>query len=183
MKKKFDVFLSHNSRDKPAVLQLAEALRASGIRVWLDAWELVPGQPWQEAIEEVIERTKAAVVLVGRDGLGPWEIPEMRGCLQEYVRRRLPVIPVLMPGTSSKIDLPLFLRSFTWVDLRSGVNKEGLNRLIWGITGKKEKTALSEAASVAIQRMEDVPVVAFHAHWHKRFHSRWHSRGVSWCFR
>jgi molybdate-binding protein len=29
----FDVFLSHNSKDKPAVRQIAEALRDRGLRV------------------------------------------------------------------------------------------------------------------------------------------------------
>src|SRR4051794_14128722 len=36
----FDVFLSHNSKDKPAVRQIAEALRARGLEVWLDEWNL-----------------------------------------------------------------------------------------------------------------------------------------------
>ena len=42
MAKSFDVFLSHNSKDKPDVRELAEALRARGLRVWLDECELVP---------------------------------------------------------------------------------------------------------------------------------------------
>ena len=38
----FDVFLSHNSKDKPAVRELAEALRERGVIVWLDEDELRP---------------------------------------------------------------------------------------------------------------------------------------------
>ena len=37
---RFDVFLSHNSKDKPAVIALAKRLQANGVKVWLDAWEL-----------------------------------------------------------------------------------------------------------------------------------------------
>ena len=133
----FDVFLSHNSKDKPAVRQLAEELRNRGLKVWLDEWELVPGRPWQEALEEIIQLTKSAAVLVGADGLGPWEIPEMRACLSEFVSRRLPVIPVLLPGASKKPDLPLFLKQFTWVDLSDGLTEDGIDRLEWGVTGKK----------------------------------------------
>ena len=44
MTKAFDVFISHTSRDKPAVRRLAKALKERGIRVWFDEWELVPGQ-------------------------------------------------------------------------------------------------------------------------------------------
>jgi hypothetical protein len=137
MTKTFDVFLSHNSKDKPAVRELAETLRARGLNVWLDEWELVPGQPWQEALEEIIETTRSSAVLVGKDGLGPWHAAEMRGCLTEFVRRKLPVIPVLLPGAPSEPRLPLFLTQVTWVDLRSGLTEEGLDQLQWGITGTK----------------------------------------------
>lgn len=133
----FHVFLSHNSRNKEEVRALAEALRARGLRVWLDEWELVPGRPWQEAIEQVITTVMSAAVLVGRDGLGPWEEPEMRACLDQCVRRRMPVIPVLLPGAPAEPKLPIFLTQFTWVDLRDGLAREGVDRLQWGITGIK----------------------------------------------
>ena len=41
----FDVFLSHNSSDKPTVRQLAEELTRRGLTVWLDEDELRPGLP------------------------------------------------------------------------------------------------------------------------------------------
>lgn len=135
----FDVFLSHNSKDKPAVLALAEALRGRGLCVWLDVWELVPGRPWQEAIEQVIATATTAAVVIGRDGIGPWEEPEMRACLQQFVSRRMPVIPVLLPGAPAEPKLPLFLGQLTWVDLRDGVGEKGLDRLEWGITGIKPR--------------------------------------------
>jgi hypothetical protein len=133
----FDVFLSHNSKDKPTVRQLAQALQARGLKVWLDEEQLIPGRPWQEALEEIIQTTRTAAVLVGKDDLGPWEIPEMRACLSEFVNRCLPVIPVLLPDAPTKPELPLFLRAFTWVDLRGGLTDAGLDRLEWGITGRK----------------------------------------------
>ncbi|HSG39582.1 MAG TPA: toll/interleukin-1 receptor domain-containing protein, partial [Thermoanaerobaculia bacterium] len=137
MNKSFDVFLSHNSKDKPAVRELAESLFARGLKVWLDEWELVPGQPWQEALEEIIETTGASAMLVGKDGLGPWQDKEMRGCLSEFVERNLPVIPVLLPGAPEMPKLPLFLKRFTWVDLRGGFTEEGVDRLQWAITGSR----------------------------------------------
>jgi hypothetical protein len=39
----FDVFLSHNPRDKPRVRQLAERLRDAGLRVWFDEWAIRSG--------------------------------------------------------------------------------------------------------------------------------------------
>ncbi|HYO13388.1 MAG TPA: TIR domain-containing protein [Thermoanaerobaculia bacterium] len=154
----FDVFLSYNSKDKRAVRQLAQALRAQDVRVWLDEDELVPGRPWQDALEEIIQTARTAAVLVGKDGLGPWEIPEMRACLSEFVNRKMPVIPVLLPGAPQKPELPLFLRAFTWVDLRSGPGKGGLDRLIWGITGKKPEPRASELAKILDALRTNSPV-------------------------
>jgi hypothetical protein len=130
----FDVFLSHNSRDKPAVRHLAGQLKDIGIKVWLDEEQLVPGRPWQEALEQVVCTAKSAAVLVGKDGMGPWQDREMRSCLSQFVKRQLPVIPVLLPGAPSEPDLPIFLSELTWVDLRGGLTDEGLERLKWGIT-------------------------------------------------
>jgi len=44
---RYDVFLSHNSADKPAVEELARRLVKEGIQPWLDKWNLIPGEPWQ----------------------------------------------------------------------------------------------------------------------------------------
>ena len=79
--------------------------------------ELTPGRPWQDELEQIIQTTRSAAVLVGKDGLGPWEEPEMRASINEFVRRKLPVIPVLLPGVGDKPEMQLFLRDFTWVDL------------------------------------------------------------------
>jgi hypothetical protein len=133
----FDVFLSHNSKDKPTARQLANALQVRGLRVWLDEEQLMPGRHWQEALEEIIQTARTAVVLVGQDGLGPWEIPEIRACLSQFVKRGLPVIPVLLTDAPSTPELPLFLQGYIWVDLRGGLTDEGLKRLEWGITGVK----------------------------------------------
>ena len=101
--------------------RLARALESRGLRVWLDEDQLVPGRPWQEELEKIIQTTESAAVLIGENGFGSWETPEMRVCLDEYVRRKLPVIPVLLPDAPKELELPPFLRSFTWVDLRGGV--------------------------------------------------------------
>ena len=58
----YDVFLSHNSADKPAVEELARWLIKAGIQPWLDKWNLIPGEPWQEAIEEALNACAACAV-------------------------------------------------------------------------------------------------------------------------
>jgi hypothetical protein len=132
----FDVFLCHNSSDKPAVKRIAQQLREAGVLPWLDVWELPPGLPWQAELERQIKNIKSAAVFVGSAGMGPWQVQEMRAFLSEFVARDLPVIPVLLPDAPSIPELPLFLKAMTWVDFRRD-DPSPLEGLIWGITGKR----------------------------------------------
>jgi TIR domain len=133
----FDVFLCHNSKDKPVVKQVGEYLKVRGILSWLDEWELRPGLPWQPILESQIERIKTAAVFVGEDGIGPWQEQEVAAFLREFVHRGCPVIPVLLENASAEPTLPLFLRSFTWIDFRKQ-DPDPWKQLLWGITGVKD---------------------------------------------
>jgi hypothetical protein len=107
---RYDVFLSHASADKPAVEFLARKLQAEGLEPFLDKWHLVPGEPWQEALEEALDQSRTCAVFLGKQ-LGPWQNEEMRSALAERVRNHsIRVIPVLLPGGQEpgKEELPRF---------------------------------------------------------------------------
>lgn len=131
---RFDVFLCHNSIDKPAVKGIAKALKARGLLPWLDQWELPPGQPWQPLLEQQIGNIRAAAVFVGSAGVGPWQEQELYGFLSEFVSRRAPVIPLLLPDAPATPELPIFLKAMTYVDFRVS-DPDPMARLEWGITG------------------------------------------------
>ncbi|HRX54654.1 MAG TPA: toll/interleukin-1 receptor domain-containing protein [Verrucomicrobiales bacterium] len=54
----YDVFLSHSSKDKTVVRDLAERLRQDGVKVWFDEWVLKPGDSIPAKIEEGLERSR-----------------------------------------------------------------------------------------------------------------------------
>lgn len=130
--------------DAETVRSVAEQLKATELRVWLDEWELVPGRPWMEAVEAAIERCRSAAVFLGPGGLGGWEQRELRGLLGPLVERALPIIPVLLPGSDGS-RLPVFLRDLMWVDLRDGVTPAALDRLVRGIRGEPEAAREDES--------------------------------------
>ena len=137
-RRKYDVFLSYNDKDKSSVEVLARRLRGARLSVWLDAWELIPGQPWQEALEEGLRRRRTVVVAVGPEGLGPWHNEEVRVALDKRVRdpkRR--VIPVILPDGPDPRTLPPFLERLHGVDFRSGVrDRDAFRQLVAGIKGE-----------------------------------------------
>ncbi len=96
--KRYDVFLSHNSRDKPVVVALARRLEdEAGLKPFLDTWHLVPGEPWQEALEEALDDSKTCAVFIGPRGISPWENEEMRSALQTRASHPgFRVVPVLL---------------------------------------------------------------------------------------
>ena len=57
--KHINVFLSHNSEDKQIIEDLAIRLQTEDIRPWLDKWNLIPGEPFQESIEKALEECSA----------------------------------------------------------------------------------------------------------------------------
>jgi hypothetical protein len=134
--RRFQVLLSHNSSDKPAIRELKQLLAAKGITAWLDEDELPPGQLWQPLIEQAIKDSESVAVCVGESGLGPWQDEEMQAALRLAVRLHRPVIPLLLPGAPETPELPLFLANRGWVDARDGFTEEILRKLVWGIKNK-----------------------------------------------
>jgi hypothetical protein len=54
----FDVFLCHNSEDKPAVREISKKLAEKNIKPWLDEEEIRPGTSWQTALGKQIAGIK-----------------------------------------------------------------------------------------------------------------------------
>jgi len=79
----YAVFLSYASADKPAVEALARRLREDGLEPFLDIWHLVPGEPWQEALEGTLRAVGVNALLADYDVLG--ETGEAR-TVQEALR-------------------------------------------------------------------------------------------------
>jgi len=136
---RFDVFLSYQRTDQEAVKYLARRLREAGLQAWLDRWNLIPGEPWQEAVEKALDDCATCAVFWGPRGLGPWQNEEMRAVLERRVRERSHrVIPVLLPGCPEpeEAKMPSFLKRVTWVDFRKGLeDSEAFKNLVAGIRG------------------------------------------------
>jgi len=66
----YDVFLSHNSKDKPRVRRLAEKLRSADLRVWFDEWVIKPGDDIYSSIEKGLDASQNLVLCISQTALG-----------------------------------------------------------------------------------------------------------------
>ncbi len=137
----FDVFLAHNSQDKPLVRAIANKLKRRGLKPWIDEEEIPPGRPFQDVIQQAIQNVKSAAIFIGPGGLGKWQILELRSLISRFVDADIPVIPVLLPGVEGIPGDLLFLKELNWVNFANGIDDvETLDKLESGITQQKPKS-------------------------------------------
>ncbi len=106
----FDVFLSHSSQDKAVVREVAERLKADGLRVWLDEWEIKPGDSIPSKIDDGLERSRVLVLCMSANAFGSdWaqlEAGTFRFRDPLNIERRF--IPLRLDDTSIKDSLAQF---------------------------------------------------------------------------
>jgi WD40 repeat protein len=112
----YDVFLSHNSQDKPRVRKLAEQLREAGLRVWFDDWIIKPGDDIYLAIERGLEAARVQVLCLSPQALGSaWVTLERNTVLfRDPTNTGHRFVPLLL----ADCDLPDTLRRYKYVDFR-----------------------------------------------------------------
>ena len=69
----YDVFLSHSTKDKAVVREIAERLREDGLRVWFDEWEIKPRArkaTRKKKIEEGLEHSRVLVLCMSANAFG-----------------------------------------------------------------------------------------------------------------
>jgi hypothetical protein len=65
-----DVFLSHSSKDKTVVRELAARLKQDGLKVWFDEWVLKPGDSIPAKIEAGLEHSRVLVLCMSANAFG-----------------------------------------------------------------------------------------------------------------
>ena len=112
----YDVFLSHNAKDKPRVRTLAERLMAAGVRVWLDDWVIRAGDIIALKVDEGLEQSRVLLLCISPAALASgWVALERSTAVHRdpaNAGRRF--IPLLLGDCA----LPDTLRRYKYVDFR-----------------------------------------------------------------
>lgn len=113
----FDVFLSHSSKDKPAVRALAERLRAAGLKVWFDAWEIKLGDSIFAKVEHGLENSRKLLLCMSANAFeSDWATLEHQTVrFRDPLNRDRSFIPLKLDDAPPKGTL----RSFLYLDWRT----------------------------------------------------------------
>ena len=151
----FDVFLSHSSKDKATVRQIAERLRAGGLRVWLDEWEIRPGDSIPTKIEEGLEQSTVLVLCMSANSLGSdWAIVESQTFrFRDPLNRKRRFIPVRLDET----ELRGSLRQFAYVDWCDGGSDDAYARLMAACKPPEARSVLHPEGPPVPRREDQVP--------------------------
>ncbi len=118
----YDVFLSHTSKDKEIVRPIAERLRADGLRVWFDEWEILPGDNIPMKVDKGLEQSRLLVFCMSANAFGSdWtdlETGAFRFRDPAHKERRF--IPLRLDDAPIKDALAQFL----YIDWRQEADRE-----------------------------------------------------------
>ena len=139
----FDVFLAHNSKDKPEVIKIANKLRERGLNPWLDKEQIFPGDNIQEVVFRGISQSKVGAFFISQNRLGAFQRNlELGAIIQFFLEKKengFRVIPILLPDISDIPDELYHLKQWAWIRFTNSnveEDEEALQDLIRGIRGR-----------------------------------------------
>lgn len=129
------VFLSHTGRDKPNVRHVASYLESRQISVWLDQWEMVPGDSLIEKISEGLEGSDKLVVFLSPASVeSPWVQRELNsGLIREIAQKKGLNSKFVIPVLFEACKVPVFLSEKIYANFTDKRFEDACEELIAGI--------------------------------------------------
>ncbi|MCO7555100.1 toll/interleukin-1 receptor domain-containing protein [Metapseudomonas otitidis] len=126
------VFISYSHADQEKIDMIAGHLVRKRASVWIDRWELKPGDSLINRIQEAVEDSSALLIMLSNASVASeWCKKELTaGLLRELEERRVVTIPVLLEDCK----IPLFLRDKMYADFRKDFDF-GMNALLEAVAG------------------------------------------------
>jgi TolB-like protein/tetratricopeptide (TPR) repeat protein len=121
------VFLSYASQDAEAAQRICEALRASGIEVFLDQSELRGGDAWDQKIRREIHDCALFIPIISANTASrhegyfrlEWDLADQRTHM--IAHSRVFVVPVCLDATTeAEADVPESFKRVQWTRLPAG---------------------------------------------------------------
>ncbi|MCX6376588.1 MAG: TIR domain-containing protein [Armatimonadetes bacterium] len=152
----YDVFLSHSSKDKPVVRELAERLKADGLRVWFDEWEIKPGDMILKSIELGLEASRVLILAMSTHAFeSEWAALESGTFrFRDPTNKERRFIPIRLDDA----EVNETLKQFAYIDWRER-SEEDYTRLMMAC-----RPASAYRAAVKQREQQSPPVIVVEGH-------------------
>lgn len=129
------VFLSHNSEDKPIVEKIGEFLEANGVTAWIDKWRMSPGDSLIEKIGEALDKSEKLVVFLSPDSVDSnWVKQEVAtGKIMELAEEKGVGINFIIPVLLRPCKIPWFLKDKVYANFSDKSFDAACHELLRGI--------------------------------------------------
>jgi PKD repeat protein len=108
-----DVFISYASGDKPIADAICATLESHAIKCWIAPRDILPGQPFAQAILNAISLSKIFIlVFSSKANISPYIIREV----DRAVKNGIPIIPFRIEDVKPVHDLEFYLSTPHWLD-------------------------------------------------------------------
>ena len=129
-------FLSHSSKDKPFIRQLAADLSANGVDVWLDEQRIHVGESIPEKVAQGLAESDYFLIGISENSVSSeWVKKELNGALvNEVQRRKVHILPLKLDDS----PMPPAIGDKKYADFSSSY-KAGFEELLRSIKGKLDE--------------------------------------------
>lgn len=113
-----DVFISYSRVDLPFVERLNHFLTEAGVTTWFDRKSLLPGQKWEDVIDDEISQSRTFLTCLSKaamDKKGYFHVEQHRA--SEAALRVPPEQLFILPVALGDCDVPRKLRQYHAVNL------------------------------------------------------------------
>lgn len=154
---KNQVFISHASEDKERfVIKFASYLLNKGIEVWLDKWEMLPGDSLVDKIfEEGLKNASGVIIVLSNNSINrKWVREELNTAVINRINKNSKLIPVILDGIQRE-TIPQSLHNTVW-EIISDINNfdNNADRIIASLTGLKLKPSKGRLPKYAISQID-----------------------------
>lgn len=136
-----NVFISYASEDMKHAKLIYDALESFGCHVWMDKYNILPGQDWEYEIDMAIKKSDFFVLCMSNKST------TKKGFVQKEIRKALEILDeipdggiFLIPIRLDNCQIPSKISSRQWVDI---YEEDGLYKLLYSIYLEKRKSIVS----------------------------------------
>ncbi len=116
-----DIFLSHSSKDKPAVEKLAHDLKEAGARVWFDTWDIPLGGSVTKSVESGLVHSKFIGIWITKNAIeSGWVEKEWMSRLKDEIEKGHVIV---LPLLAEDCELPYFLQDKLYADFTASYKR------------------------------------------------------------